>query len=179
MVMSWNVGGKGIRKSGMALQDLGERMSVIELQELKIDADQLDWLKRWFKTTMPEHTAFINIKKSARAGQQSTGIMTLVHEQLTKGIKLVRHRIRGRLTTIEYANQLSGRDLVIKNVYMPAGSKAKDKAVRAKVTKQVFRGDKPSVTGGDWNVLWGRQTRGKKRVTGSRDRAFKKTVPDE
>eukprot|EP00961_Rhodomonas_salina_P279273 3772779-Rhodomonas_salina.4 len=57
---------------------------------------------------------------------------------------------------------------------MPAGGKAKDKGVRAKVTKQVFRGDKASVTGGDWNVSWGRRTRGRKRVTGSRDRAFKK-----
>eukprot|EP00961_Rhodomonas_salina_P050937 683591-Rhodomonas_salina.1 len=128
---------------------------------------------------MPKYTAFINIKKSARAGQQSTSIATLVHEQLTKGIKWVRHRIRGRLTTIEYTNPLSGKDLVMKNVYVPAGSKAVDKAARAKVTKQVFRGDKPSVTGGDWNVSWGRRTRGKKRVTGSRDRAFKRGVPKE
>eukprot|EP00961_Rhodomonas_salina_P239937 3241335-Rhodomonas_salina.1 len=73
---------------------------------------------------MPKYTAFINIKKLARAGQQSTGIATLVHEQLTKGIKRVRHSIRGQLTTIKYTNPLSGKDLVMKNVYMPAGSKA-------------------------------------------------------
>lgn len=95
-MLSWNLGGKGVRASECVIQDLGESVSMILLQELKIDAGQMGWLKLWFKKFIPKYTGHINIRKSKRAGQQLTGIATLIHEQLAKGVKRVRHSLGRR-----------------------------------------------------------------------------------
>eukprot|EP00961_Rhodomonas_salina_P160966 2167275-Rhodomonas_salina.1 len=93
---------------------------------------------------MPKYTAHINIRKSKRAGQQSTGITTLILEQLAKGVKQVWHRTSWRLTTVKYMNPLSGKLVQLNNAYFPAGSTAKETRMRKRLMEQVFRTKLPT-----------------------------------
>eukprot|EP00961_Rhodomonas_salina_P191001 2577427-Rhodomonas_salina.1 len=60
----------------------------------------------------------------------------MVHEQLNKGVLEARHRVRGRLTMIKYQNPLSGKEIEIKNIYMPAGATAPERGVRERMMTQ-------------------------------------------
>eukprot|EP00961_Rhodomonas_salina_P176249 2375852-Rhodomonas_salina.1 len=59
-VVSWNMGGKGLKRAGLELREMGDEHSVILIQELRASSNAKKGLHLWLQSTMPNYDVYLS-----------------------------------------------------------------------------------------------------------------------